>query len=83
MTRQLAVDYGRRGILVNAIAPGKVPTAPHDPNDASIEYYEMRTPFNRFGRPDEVAGAALFLASDLCSYMSGAILPVDGGWLAY
>jgi len=83
MTRQLAVDFGPRGVLVNCISPGKVPTGPHEEADADVDYYTSRTPFPRFGRPDEVAGAALYLASDLCSYVSGAILPVDGGWLAY
>ena len=83
MTRQLAVDFGPRGVLVNCISPGKVPTAPHQEADAELDYYTSRTPFSRFGRPEEVAGTALYLASDLCSYVSGAIIPVDGGWLAY
>jgi glucose 1-dehydrogenase len=86
MTRQLAVDFGRRGILVNAIAPGKIPTNPlveeegeHEP----LEYSLARTPFHRLGRPEDVAGMALYLASDECNYVSGATIPVDGGWLAY
>jgi NAD(P)-dependent dehydrogenase (short-subunit alcohol dehydrogenase family) len=83
MTRQLAVDFGHRGVLVNGIAPGKVPVVPQVEGSPSNAYYAGRTPLGRFGRPDEVAGAALFLASDLCTFMSGAILAVDGGWLAY
>ncbi len=83
MTRQLAVDFGPRGVLVNCISPGKVPTSPHVEEDADLAYYTARTPFSRFGRPDEVAAAALYLGSDLCSYVSGAIIPVDGGWLAF
>jgi glucose 1-dehydrogenase len=86
MTRQLGVDFGPRGILVNAIAPGKVPTHPLEEQETErepIEYSKSRTPFHRLGRPEDVAGMALFLASDECNYVSGATLPVDGGWLAY
>jgi glucose 1-dehydrogenase len=86
MTRQLAVDFGRRGILVNAIAPGKVPTNPlveEEGEREPLDYSLSRTPFHRLGRPEDVAGMALYLASDECNYVSGATLPVDGGWLAY
>ena len=86
MTRQLAVDFGKEGILVNAIAPGKVPTDPLERQQTEgdpIEYILARTPFHRLGRPEDVAGMALYLASDDCNYVSGATLPVDGGWLAY
>jgi glucose 1-dehydrogenase len=86
MTRQLAVDFGPRGVLVNAIAPGKVPTHPLDEDEGErepLEYSLSRTPFHRLGRPEDVAGMALYLASDECNFVSGATLPVDGGWLAY
>jgi NAD(P)-dependent dehydrogenase (short-subunit alcohol dehydrogenase family) len=86
MTRQLAVDFGPRGILVNAIAPGKVPTHPLVEDEGErepLEYSLARTPFHRLGRPEDVAGMALYLASDECNFVSGATLPVDGGWLAY
>jgi glucose 1-dehydrogenase len=84
MTRGIAVDYGKQGVLVNAIAPGKVPTGQvHEFVDEPDEYYRSRTPFSRFGRPSEIGEVAVFLGSDECSYMSGAIVPVDGGWLAY
>jgi len=86
MTRQLAVDFGSRGILVNAIAPGKVPTNPlveEFGEREPLEYSVSRTPFHRLGRPEDVAGMAVYLASDECNFVSGAILPVDGGWLAY
>ncbi len=86
MTRQLAVDFGPRGILVNAIAPGKVPTHPLvevEGEREPIEYSMSRTPFHRLGRPEDIAGMALYLASDECNFVSGATLPVDGGWLAY
>jgi glucose 1-dehydrogenase len=84
LTRQLAVDYGRQGILVNAVAPGKIMTgSPEQANPKLTAYAESRTPFSRLGRPDDVAGAAAFLASDDALYVSGTNLLVDGGWMAY
>jgi len=84
LTRQLAVDYGPRGVLVNAIAPGKILTgSPEQQNPETLAYAHARTPFHRLGRPDDVAGAALFLASDDSGYVSGTNLLVDGGWMAY
>src|SRR2546423_15139891 len=60
LTRQLAVDFGRRGIMVNAIAPGKIMTAPLDEYDTDeiLDYSRSRTPFTRLGRPEDVAAAA-------------------------
>jgi glucose 1-dehydrogenase len=84
LTRQLAVDYGRRGILVNAVAPGKIMTgSPEQANSELTAYAELRTPFSRLGRPGDVAAAAAFLASDDALYISGTNLLVDGGWMAY
>lgn len=84
LTRQLAVDYGRHGILVNAVAPGKIMTgSPEQGDPDAIAYSRARTPFWRLGRPADVAGAAAFLASDDALYVSGANLLVDGGWMAY
>ncbi|MGN6377313.1 MAG: SDR family NAD(P)-dependent oxidoreductase [Gaiellales bacterium] len=85
LTRQLAVDFGPRGIIVNAIAPGKILTRPADEPDSPevLAYSHARTPFARLGQPDDVAAAAVFLASDECAYVSGANLLVDGGWMAY
>jgi glucose 1-dehydrogenase len=84
LTRQLAVDYGRRGILVNAVAPGKIMTgSPEQANAETIAYAESRTPFSRLGRPADVAAATAFLASDDALYISGTNLLVDGGWMAY
>ena len=85
LTRQVAVDFGPRGIIVNAIAPGKILTTPIDEPDSAetLAYSHARTPFPRLGRPEDVAAAAVFLASDECSYVSGTNLLVDGGWMAY
>jgi glucose 1-dehydrogenase len=84
LTHQLAVDYGRHGILVNAVAPGKIVTGPASlANPENVAYSHARTPFSRLGRPEDVAGAAAFLASDDALYVSGTNLLVDGGWMAY
>jgi NAD(P)-dependent dehydrogenase (short-subunit alcohol dehydrogenase family) len=92
LTKQVAVDYARHGIMVNAVAPGRIMTGTHpgEPEyleqgevDADTEYSLSRTPFPRLGRAEDVAGAALYLASDDCSYVSGHNLLVDGGWMAY
>jgi len=72
LTKSLALELGARGIRVNCIAPDVIPT----PGTGPIE---ARTPLARAGRPDDVAGAALFLASDLSRFVSGATLHVDGG----
>jgi len=86
LTRQVAVEYGRDGIICNSVAPGKIVTGtPGDlsQNERSAEYVRSRTPFARFGEPRDVASAVSFLASDDASYISGATLMVDGGWMAY
>ena len=85
LTRQIAVDFGPRGIVCNAVAPGKILTTPLDEPDTaeSLAYSHARTPFPRLGRPEDVASLAVFLASDDCTYMSGANVLVDGGWMAY
>jgi len=85
LTRQIAVDFGPRGIVCNAIAPGKILTAPLDEPDTpeTLAYSHARTPFPRLGRPEDIASLAVFLASDDCTYMSGANVLVDGGWMAY
>ena len=86
MTRQIAVEHGRDGILCNAVAPGKIVTgAPGDmaADPASAAYVRSRTPFGRLGEPQDVAAAVSFLASDQASYISGINLMVDGGWMAY
>ena len=85
MTRQIAVDYGRKGILCNAVAPGKIVTGtPGDlsADEAGLAYVKARTPFARLGRPEDIASAVAFLATS-ASYVSGTNLLVDGGWMAY
>ena len=85
LTRQIAVDYAAQGIVCNAVAPGKILTGKTgraiDP--AMIAYSHARTPWPRLGRPEDVAGAALFLASDDAMFVTGENLMVDGGWMAY
>ncbi|QMV19408.1 glucose 1-dehydrogenase [Granulicella sp. 5B5] len=84
LTRSLAVEWAPYGVCVNAIAPGIIPT---ELNRKIIETSRgkellMRTPMGRFGEADEVAGAAVYLASDAASFTTGQVLAVDGGILA-
>jgi 2-keto-3-deoxy-L-fuconate dehydrogenase len=89
LTRTMALDYAADGVRVNAIAPGAIETPllarglarGGDPAAAAARSKE-RHALKRFGRPEEVAGAVVFLASDAASFITGATLPVDGGWLA-
>jgi NAD(P)-dependent dehydrogenase (short-subunit alcohol dehydrogenase family) len=84
ITRQIAADYAKRGIVCNAVAPGKILTG--KPGRAQspevLARAQARTPMARLGAPHDVANAALFLASDEASYMTGVNLMVDGGWMA-
>jgi NAD(P)-dependent dehydrogenase (short-subunit alcohol dehydrogenase family) len=84
LTRQVAADYAAQGIVCNAVAPGKVQTGAGgraiDPD--VLERAHRRTPWPRLGRPDDVAQAVLFLASAEATFITGAELLVDGGWIA-
>jgi NAD(P)-dependent dehydrogenase (short-subunit alcohol dehydrogenase family) len=84
LTKQIAVDYAKDLIVCNCISPGKVvtgkPGLPMDP--ALLENAHRRTPWPRLGRPQDIANAAVFLASDRATFITGSNLVVDGGWLA-
>jgi NAD(P)-dependent dehydrogenase (short-subunit alcohol dehydrogenase family) len=88
LTKHLAVEWAERGIRVNAVAPGTIKTErvlslPDEPGGSEyIEEIERMHPMGRLGEPEEVAQAIAFLASDEASFITGAILPVDGGYLA-
>jgi NAD(P)-dependent dehydrogenase (short-subunit alcohol dehydrogenase family) len=85
LTRSLAVEFAPRGVRVNAIAPGIFPTALNQEllfTTARGREEILRTPMARFGRLEEVVGAAVFLASGAASFVTGEILTVDGGYLA-
>jgi NAD(P)-dependent dehydrogenase (short-subunit alcohol dehydrogenase family) len=88
IAKHLAIEWADRGIRVNAVAPGTIRTErvrrlPEEPG--GVEYLhaiEKAHPMGRIGEPSEVAAAILFLASDDASFITGAVLPVDGGYLA-
>ena len=89
LTKTMAVDFATDGIRVNAIAPGAIDTpmlkrsfARHADSEAVRETSRNRHAMKRFGQADEVAEAALYLASDASSFTTGTVLAVDGGWLA-
>src|SRR6266478_3515239 len=85
LTKSLAIEWASKGVCVNAIAPGVFRTdlnaALLDGTDRGKEFL-TRTPMGRFGKLDELVGAAVFLASDAASFVTGHVLAVDGGFLA-
>lgn len=87
--RVLAAELGPRGVRVNCLSPGYVPTEfqansgrPAEAMEAAAASIQAATPLGRLGRPEDVAAAALFLASDDSAFISGVDLPVDGGWVS-
>lgn len=82
-TLSAAYDYGKHNVRVNSLCPGPIQTriSPR-PGDPAYDWQCAQTSLGRVGQPSEVAHAALFLASDEASYITGATLPVDGGWTA-
>jgi NAD(P)-dependent dehydrogenase (short-subunit alcohol dehydrogenase family) len=88
LTKHLAIEWASRNIRVNAVAPGTIRTErvkrlPEEPGGREyLEAIEKLHPMGRIGEPSEVAEAILFFASDASSFVTGAVLPVDGGYLA-
>jgi len=83
-TRVLAAELAPHGVRVNALAPGIISTAMTEPTRADpkrLEAFLAHVPMKRVGEPEELAGPVVFLCSDAASYITGAILPVDGGYL--
>jgi len=85
LTKSLAIEWSSRGVRINAIAPGVFRTALNtkllDETERGREFL-LRTPMRRFGNVEELAGVAIFLASDAASFVTGEIIAVDGGFLA-
>ena len=82
MTRTLAYELGSSNIRVNAVAPGLVDTrfaAAIVKNETLVGEVVRKTPLGRYGRPDEIAGGVLYLASDAASFLTGHTLVIDGG----
>jgi NAD(P)-dependent dehydrogenase (short-subunit alcohol dehydrogenase family) len=87
MTRTLAAEWGPKRVRVNAVAPGYIRTSMvtdiEERGIVDLTPVRKRTPLGRLGEADEVAALIVFLASDLASYITGAVVPVDGGWSAF
>ena len=85
LTRAAAIDLAHRNIYVNALAPGLIETplnSLYSSDPARAETWASETLVGRWGQPEDVARAAVYLACDESDFMSGSVLPVDGGWLA-
>jgi len=85
LTRTMALEWAPAGVRVNALCPGPIVTEINTPvlsNPAANAYFLQRIPLGRWGQPEEVGGAAVFLAGDASSFMTGAALVIEGGWTA-
>ena len=85
LTKAMATEFASDGIRVNAIAPGLIATpmtVVHRENPETLAGFLARVPIDRVGEPEELAGPAVFLVSELASYVTGVVLPVDGGLMA-
>ncbi len=84
LTRTLALEWGPAGLRINSISPGPIADTEGmrrlAPDEAIAERYRKSVPLQRFGSAEEIGQAALFLSSDAAQYVSGVVLPVDGGW---
>jgi NAD(P)-dependent dehydrogenase (short-subunit alcohol dehydrogenase family) len=86
LTKALAIELSPLGVRVNAIGPGLIATplnASARQNPDYMRNFQNRIPLGRVGEPADIAGPAVFLASDMARYITGVTLPVDGGFLAY
>ena len=85
LVRGAASEFGPYGVRVNCVGPGVIETpltAPIKANEAWSNAYAAKSVFNRWGKPEEMVGPTLFLASDAASFVTGTIIYADGGWLA-
>jgi len=84
LTRTLALEWGPYGVRINSIAPGPIADTEGmrrlAPNEAIADQYKKSVPLQQFGSVDEIGQAAMFLSSEAAQYISGVVLPVDGGW---
>ncbi|AZH24817.1 SDR family NAD(P)-dependent oxidoreductase [Haloplanus aerogenes] len=86
LTQQVAIDYAEEGVRVNSVCPGFVDTPMTEDlleDERFYKFLEANTPMNRPAQPSEIAPVIAFLASEKASYMTGANVPVDGGWTAH
>ncbi|GGG25338.1 SDR family NAD(P)-dependent oxidoreductase [Pontibacter amylolyticus] len=83
LTRYFACYLGKYNITVNAVTPGPFPSEQVQQNEAFVEQLKKKNPLNRIGRPDDLKGAFVYLASDASAFMTGQNMVLDGGWMAW